>query len=833
MEKAIEIKRRAQRAILNGDLNSALSEYEKLVAIGDPDPYYCVLLADLLYKMGSAEEAQKRYLEAIEGYAKSSLFKNGIAVCKKLARLSLAPIDVPRWLAKLYSLDGLGTEAGLAYQQLSEVLVKSERIDEARAAILQAIQVSPEASRLYERLGEIEVLAGNNQAAGDAWSDAAERFERGGQEPDVRRCRSRIAQLQLTSPPTGNAPLAKPPGTPNPDGPKTLVWEAAGAGSADAPSLSISHGPPSPDGIAGPEAAEEVAKEFGEPTEVSRAVTVERGFDGLATSQRQDAEAVDDYDASDDDEANGEVAGEDLGGEAEVLGEAFTVVPGVDPAHDAAADAGVAAEAAAEATADAWVATEAEAFGAAQAQAESEHHDLDALQLSTPSAATTAGESLSLAGLNPLEYASDDAADEARGEAEEEAEVLATGLGQPFELPAPWTIREIIPPPALLALPTREPVIAAVPAIMPAPIMAPAQGLGIQRFTDSGAADAPGLRERGRGEVGGPTAANERAFGGVEAGASPEEADLAHVSLILAEAQTCFHAGDREAATMALIRAAQAYDQMGRYDSAVAIYRSLGQSSDVSLQLMMLWLKNCQRRDDREEASRVACDLGERALNDHDVPGAKDWFERARSYDASNELASRRLSAIETAMSARTDIVEQLPAAKSRVTASVPGAAGHLNVRTNRDEPVLVDLGTLIEEFQRAIEPELASDPQGHYDLGMSYREMGLTEQAVTSLRVAAQSPLFLLRAGELGGRCLLDLGRFDEAADLLRSTLVAPDLLPSAAVDLRYQLALALEAAGRSGEALIEFERVYASQANYPDVAMKIRLLRKTAEAA
>ena len=144
-----------------------------------------------------------------------------------------------------------------------------------------------------------------------------------------------------------------------------------------------------------------------------------------------------------------------------------------------------------------------------------------------------------------------------------------------------------------------------------------------------------------------------------------------------------------------------------------------------------------------------------------------------------------------------------------------------------------MDLGTLIEEFQRGIEPELASDPQGHYDLGMSYREMGLTEQAVTSLRVAAKSPLFRLRAGELGGRCLLDLGRFDEAADMLRDTLMAPDLLPSAAVDLRYQLALSLEAAGRSGESLIEFERVYAAQANYPDVALKIRLLRKSAEAA
>jgi hypothetical protein len=42
----------------------------------------------------------------------------------------------------------------------------------------------------------------------------------------------------------------------------------------------------------------------------------------------------------------------------------------------------------------------------------------------------------------------------------------------------------------------------------------------------------------------------------------------------------------------------------------------------------------------------------------------------------------------------------------------------------------------------------------------------------------------------------------------------------------------LALEAAGHGAEALAEFERVYAAQASYPDVAMKIRLLRKSAGA-
>jgi tetratricopeptide (TPR) repeat protein len=287
-----------------------------------------------------------------------------------------------------------------------------------------------------------------------------------------------------------------------------------------------------------------------------------------------------------------------------------------------------------------------------------------------------------------------------------------------------------------------------------------------------------------------------------------------------------------------LVRAAQAYDQIGRYDSAAAIYRSVGNSTDSSLQLMMLWLKNCQRRDDRPEAARVSCDLGDRSLNDGDVPSAREWFERARAYDPENEIAARRLRQIESNGGAGVSVPAE-PAARvgEEVGAPVAGdpsvdaGAGALNLHTDHGETSTINLGTLISEFQKGVLSQLASDPQAHYDLAMSYREMGLLEPAVESFRVAAQEASFFLRAKEMIGRCLLDLGQFDGAADELKDALGAPDLRPAVAHDLRYQLGLALEAAGRLKEALDEFERVYAAQANYPDVAMKIRVLRKTVE--
>jgi tetratricopeptide (TPR) repeat protein len=145
-----------------------------------------------------------------------------------------------------------------------------------------------------------------------------------------------------------------------------------------------------------------------------------------------------------------------------------------------------------------------------------------------------------------------------------------------------------------------------------------------------------------------------------------------------------------------------------------------------------------------------------------------------------------------------------------------------------RGEAVTFDLGALLSEFQRGIEAQLSGDAQSHYDLGMTYREMGLTDQAIDSFRLAAEDPSFGYRSAEMIGRCLLDQGRFDEASQELATALQTVRMPEEASIGLRYQLGLALEAAGHLTTALGEFEKVFAVQANYGDVAQKLRELRK-----
>jgi tetratricopeptide (TPR) repeat protein len=645
LDKAIEIKRRAQRCIQNGDLDGALNEYEKLVGADDADPYNYVLLADLLYKKGDQGAASNRYLSAAGAYEKSGLYKNAIAVGKKMQRLGLAPVLVLERLGHLHALDGLATEASLYYLQHSEHMTRENKLVEAAHSLRKAFEHSPEQIKALEKLAEVLVLDGKNADAGKVLVEAAQHYDAAGLSADAQRCRKRAEHVQ--------------PGA-------TAAHERAPSATADAhePSTRAAAGAPS-----------------------TRVVDEDAGHRGPPPLPRAIA---DDAAAS----VRGRLEGLESTGPPRLPGG-----PG---------------------------------SGADRAAREAE----------------------------PAEAPS------ANGHPEEE-ETLPGGVGLRF------------------------------------------QPAGAETDADAPAPEAP------------PAAAEP---GGMQA-----------VERLLAKAQEQFRAGQRELASATLVSAARAYDELGRHDSAATIYRSLAKSASGTTDVLGLWLANCERRGDRVEGAQVACELGDRALNDGEDDRAREWFQRAVALDAKSELAARRLQRMDEAAFPPLPEPEVPAPAPARPAPPAPASSemepGRVEVAVGRSEAVTFDLGALLSEFQRGVEAQLSGDAQSHYDLGMTYREMGLLEQAVESFQVAARDPAYVYRSAEMIGRCHLDQGRFEDAGESFAMALGSPDLSAEAVADLRFQLGLSHEAAGRTQEALGEFERVYSMQSSYPDVALKIRVLRKTLE--
>lgn len=111
MDKVVSIKRKAQRFVQSGDLQKAIAEYDKLVTSGDLEPYDYLQIGDLLTRLHRLDDAVLRYRDAVAAYERVGLYKNAIAICKKLLRVRPEAYDILRALGGLYSLEGLHTDA--------------------------------------------------------------------------------------------------------------------------------------------------------------------------------------------------------------------------------------------------------------------------------------------------------------------------------------------------------------------------------------------------------------------------------------------------------------------------------------------------------------------------------------------------------------------------------------------------------------------------------------------------------------------------------------------------------------------------------------------------
>ena len=242
------------------------------------------------------------------------------------------------------------------------------------------------------------------------------------------------------------------------------------------------------------------------------------------------------------------------------------------------------------------------------------------------------------------------------------------------------------------------------------------------------------------------------AFGApVAAAPSPEEGALLDVEALLGRAQEQFRAGDRDEASHTLIAGrAGLRGAAARLESAATIYRSLGRGAHATPEMLELWLANCERRRDTHEGGtggvrprrpraqrrrRVgrarlvrACARARRRQRDRPAPAA-----------ASRHLRRDRAPPV---LAAPRAVPAPAPP-PAPVHAEAPVAAAppeqRVEVAVGRAEAVSFDLAGLLAEFQRGVESQLAGDAQSHYDLGMTYREMGLLEQAMESFRAAGR----------------------------------------------------------------------------------------------
>jgi tetratricopeptide (TPR) repeat protein len=137
-------------------------------------------------------------------------------------------------------------------------------------------------------------------------------------------------------------------------------------------------------------------------------------------------------------------------------------------------------------------------------------------------------------------------------------------------------------------------------------------------------------------------------------------------------------------------------------------------------------------------------------------------------------------------------------------------------------------LADIFKEFKKGVDKQLGKeDYDTRYNLGIAYKEMGLIDEAIAEFQLAAKDETRLLECASMLGICFLEKGMPKLAMKWFEKGLKAPGRTEEEYAALRYDLAIAHEAAGDVDRALALFSDLYGQDANFRDVATKVRDLR------
>ena len=138
-----------------------------------------------------------------------------------------------------------------------------------------------------------------------------------------------------------------------------------------------------------------------------------------------------------------------------------------------------------------------------------------------------------------------------------------------------------------------------------------------------------------------------------------------------------------------------------------------------------------------------------------------------------------------------------------------------------------VPLEEIFREFKKGVEQQLSpEDYETHYNLGIAYKEMSLTDEAISEFQRAAKSPQYAVECCSMLGLCFLEKGLPQLAIKWYRKGLDNPGIREEDRLGLQYDLANLYADLGDRENAYRTFLEIYGSNASFRDVGERLREL-------
>jgi tetratricopeptide (TPR) repeat protein len=135
-----------------------------------------------------------------------------------------------------------------------------------------------------------------------------------------------------------------------------------------------------------------------------------------------------------------------------------------------------------------------------------------------------------------------------------------------------------------------------------------------------------------------------------------------------------------------------------------------------------------------------------------------------------------------------------------------------------------VSMEEVLSQFKEGVAKAVSDDDADtHFDLGIAYREMGLSSEAISEFQLAANSSGKAADAKHMVGLCQVDTGAFDDALATFDEVLAMDGLPDKQRAANSYQRGVCLEELSRFDEAISAFEEAQGLDSKLADVAARI----------
>jgi pilus assembly protein FimV len=139
------------------------------------------------------------------------------------------------------------------------------------------------------------------------------------------------------------------------------------------------------------------------------------------------------------------------------------------------------------------------------------------------------------------------------------------------------------------------------------------------------------------------------------------------------------------------------------------------------------------------------------------------------------------------------------------------------------------DLEDVFRDFRDEVSRDSeATETERQFKLGLTYRDMGMADDAIRELGWAARSPLRRFEAASLVARLHRDRGQFDAAVEWYERAAEAPAPTVEAGRELLFELAQTLETQGEAARALAVYLELRTDAGNYRDISARIERLSR-----